>query len=74
MLIFHILKYIDKNDEESSDEENTYVDRDINTFPLNLNRFIKKQRVKRKRVVDTSKLLRMIDEIEETVHFKHIMS
>jgi hypothetical protein len=42
-------------------------------FPISAHKLLKRAKVRKKRVVDTSKVLRILEELEEQKLFKHII-
>jgi len=50
-----------------------YSNRDVFLFPTRISSVSKIKNIRRKRVIDTSKILRIIDEIEENLQFKYII-
>ena len=58
-------------DEDTDDE--TFIERSYTTFSINAHHMVKRQKIKKKRVIDASKVLRILEELEEQQQFKYIL-
>ena len=74
IIILNINFILEKRSEEALKDFEFFSDRDQYLFPTKIKTILRSKDLSRKKVINTSKILQIFEEIEENYKFKHILN